>query len=264
MSSDHSPLLVKTYGSHAGTLQPQFKFQSAWLTHLNFNNVVKKQWKDNIPFTQNIIQLSAALWEWNRNQFGNVFQRKRKLWARLEGVQRKLTKKKIFGMIKLERKIQKELETTLQREELIWYQRSREDWIASGDRNTKFYHASTLVRRSRNKIESLKNANGEWITALAELENMIQEYYKNLFHEEERTCDVRTLLNGFRSASRFTWSRGNSTNTFKGEGSTVLNPLTQIELRPLPITRETLWITCYIPSTSIDQVPIGLANTPKL
>ena len=44
------------------------------------------------------------------------------------------------------------------------FQRSREEWIAYGDINTKFYHASTLVRRKRNRIERLKNNEGEWTT----------------------------------------------------------------------------------------------------
>ena len=32
-----------------------------------------------------------------------------------------------------------------------------------GDRNTAFYHMSTLVRRSRNQISAIKNSVGEWL-----------------------------------------------------------------------------------------------------
>ena len=36
-------------------------------------------------------------------------------------------------------------------------------WIVLGDRNTKYYHTSTIVRRKRNKIEMLKDEDGRWV-----------------------------------------------------------------------------------------------------
>ena len=49
--------------------------------------------------------------------------------------------------------------------------------LLSGDRNTKFYHASTLVRRSRNRIALLQNSQGEWISGPMVLEDMVQKFY---------------------------------------------------------------------------------------
>ena len=71
----------------------------------------------------------------------------------------------------------------LQQEELLWFKRSREEWIKSGDRNTKFYHSSTLIRKSRNKIGTLKNNVGDWISDALALENMVLTFYKKLFEE---------------------------------------------------------------------------------
>ena len=34
--------------------------------------------------------------------------------------------------------------------------------MVQGDRNTNFYHVSTLVRRKRNQILAIKDAVGEW------------------------------------------------------------------------------------------------------
>ena len=184
LHSDHSPLLVKLQVPQAIPQHPPFRFQAAWLTHPNFDDVIRRNWKESIPFSQNISRLTTALYDWNNDKFGNVFKRKRNLWARLGGVQRKLTEKRSWRLIKLERKLQKDLEITLQEEELIWYQKSREEWMALGDKNTKFYHASTIVRRCRNKIESLKNANREWVMDPIMPKNLIQDNYKNLFEEE--------------------------------------------------------------------------------
>lgn len=45
------------------------------------------------------------------------------------------------------------------REEKFWEQKSRVTWLQKRDRNTKFFHVFTLVRRTTNKIEGLFNDN---------------------------------------------------------------------------------------------------------
>lgn len=42
-----------------------------------------------------------------------------------------------------------ELEETLSRKDLNWRQNSRELWSQEGDRNTKFFHLSTLIERQK-------------------------------------------------------------------------------------------------------------------
>ena len=102
----------------------------------------------------------------------------------LSGIQRHLAAHGSTRLMKLERKIQQELDMILNQEELLCFQRSQEDWIKSGDKNTKFYHASTLVRKNKNMVESLKDNNGIWVHDPTVLENMVQYFYRKLFQEE--------------------------------------------------------------------------------
>lgn len=44
-----------------------------------------------------------------------------------------------------------------------WMQKSTVDWLRMGDRSTKFFHTSMLMRRRRNIVEMLMNEEGEWI-----------------------------------------------------------------------------------------------------
>lgn len=51
----------------------------------------------------------------------------------------------------------------LEQEFVFWKQKSRLQWLLDGDRNTKFFHLTTVMGRRRNKIERLKNSVGVFV-----------------------------------------------------------------------------------------------------
>ena len=69
--------------------------------------------------------------------FGDIFMKKRRFWAQLAGVQKLPIERRTTKWLKLEKKIQSELEEVLHQEELLLFQRSREEWIASRNRNVR-------------------------------------------------------------------------------------------------------------------------------
>lgn len=64
------------------------------------------------------------------------------------------------GLNKLEQKLQVELNTILNKEELIWFQRLRAKWLVD-DHNAKYNHFKSVKKR-KNKIV-MQNNNGQWI-----------------------------------------------------------------------------------------------------
>lgn len=50
-----------------------------------------------------------------------------------------------------------------------------------GDKNTAYFHAQTIIRRRRNKIQGLSLPNGIWTTDEEVLQLEAQSYFKNLF-----------------------------------------------------------------------------------
>jgi hypothetical protein len=51
----------------------------------------------------------------------------------------------------------------MEKEELKWKQKSRELWLWEGDRNSKFFHLSTVIRRHSNRINEIKLDDGSWL-----------------------------------------------------------------------------------------------------
>ncbi|XP_019177850.1 PREDICTED: uncharacterized protein LOC109173044 [Ipomoea nil] len=141
--------------------EAEFRFNAAWCSHPDYQNCVLRNWNPKVDLDHNLKALTKQLGEWNKQVFGNIHQRKRCVLARLSGVQRCLAIQQRANLISLDRKLRQELNEILHQEELLWFQRSREEWITSGDRNTRFYHAATTVRRSTWIIKRLKDDTGE-------------------------------------------------------------------------------------------------------
>ena len=184
--SDHSPLLIATGGSpNSINRTAPFRFQAAWMTHNQFEKLVKEKWMAGTPISTNLDNLATALSIWNREVFGNLYSRKRQLWARIEGIQRSIATGGPPYLLKLERRLRKELDLTLDQLDLLWYQKARVDQLRDGDRNTRFFHTSTIIRRRRNRISTLQDENEEWIEDPASLRDLVVNHFKRLFTEDD-------------------------------------------------------------------------------
>jgi len=183
--SDHSPLLIATGGfTQQSPSKSPFRFQVAWSHHGQFEKVVADSWQSTYPLMEKLGRLAADLTVWNRETFGNLFARKRKLWSRIEGIQRSLENGGPSYLCKLERKLREELDKTLDQIALLWFQMARIEQIRDGDRNTKYFHTSTIIRRRFNRIEALRNSNEEWLHDLESIKCMVVDHFKHLFSED--------------------------------------------------------------------------------
>ena len=107
-------------------------------------------------------KLTIQLKKWNKEVFGNIHARKEDLFGRLDMIQHALATGITDTLINQEEIVRVELAVTLEQEELVWYQKSRQQWITCGDRNTSFFHTSTLIRRQSNWVEVLRVNGGVW------------------------------------------------------------------------------------------------------
>nr|GMD68491.1 ribonuclease H [Ipomoea batatas] len=210
-SSDHAPILLQVARR---TITPQMhslKFQAAWLTNNSLHEVVKSTWNSNNNFIVNIPRMVDALQRWNKTTFGDIHYRKKIILARLGGVQTRLSVAFHRGLAKLEKKLALEYQEILYQEELLWYQRSRENWITSGDQNTTYYHVATAINRACKTITRLQDDNGDWIMQPTHLRHHVREFFVGLYSEDHMTPRPGNREGGFPHLSDQQWAAFNKT-----------------------------------------------------
>lgn len=179
--SDHHPLLFDdALISPPPSVGRPFRFQAAWITHKDFDVVFRDAWDSGVDLLDAVTVTKENLQVWNAEVFGSILTRKRVLMARLAGIQRSEAYDSSSFLQTLEKELLRDYQDTLYQEEILFYHKSRSQWIRDGDRNTKFYHLSTLVRRNRDKVTRLK-INGDWVDDTETLKQHAVAFYKELF-----------------------------------------------------------------------------------
>ncbi|XP_072064261.1 uncharacterized protein [Arachis hypogaea] len=187
MHSDHCPIMVRCQGNDRRVGVKPFRFQVAWSYHPNFSSVVSGAWDKGRPNPIRCLsQVRDDALAFNRDVFGNTFKRKRELERRVTSIQQRMERVDALSLIQEERELQSEYSNLLMQEELFWYQKSREHWVRFRDRNTKFFHMQTIMRRKRNKVQGLFLEDGRWSTDPQELEECAIGFYRDLFCNVEQ------------------------------------------------------------------------------
>lgn len=126
-----------------------------------------------------------------------MFKEKKCLLRRIHGIQSVHDYSDNPFLHRLEIELKQKLEEIVDCEEAIWLQKSRNEWIADGDRNTRLYHAKTITQRGKNKILALRGDAEDWIYGQNILKSMAHSFYSNLFNEEDAD---RSVLNTIHSS----------------------------------------------------------------
>lgn len=184
--SDHQPLFIKFNRDKRRPVgRRPFRFEATWLSHTQFKRFLGRCWKSNrLPWSIKVRGLQRSLREWNKRTFGDINSKKQASIKRIEDLDSKMALTNNNLLVQEQVKVWREYEEVLAQEEIMWFQKSRSKWLQFGDRNTKFYHAVTTIRRRRNIYESLQNDQGEWVDHPEHLARMATNYFKNLFLED--------------------------------------------------------------------------------
>lgn len=189
--SDHWPIALQWRRPGDLTKRP-FRFEGFWLSHLAFKDFVKTTWASFVPpegakmyqFQHKLRFLKNQLKIWNRDTFGNIFKAQQELNQELVNLQQKImTEGHTETTLDQERLLHSQLEERRKQEEIYWRKKSRVRWLKEGERNTKFFHRTTMQRRMHNTIPFIQNQAGEKVEKHEEIEQVLLNHFQHVHRE---------------------------------------------------------------------------------
>ncbi|KAF7146928.1 hypothetical protein RHSIM_Rhsim03G0116600 [Rhododendron simsii] len=99
---------------------------------------------------------------WHKQNFGDFRLQIATLKDRLAHLQEQQVSFSNSDCMVEEKIIKSKLEDLWQKDAMYWHQRSRIKWLQMGDKNSRFFHLSTIHRRQRNQVVKLKDEAGIW------------------------------------------------------------------------------------------------------
>ena len=162
-----------------------FRFEAMWTKEEESKMVVENAWHTRVEgshgfrLAKKLSVTSSELMRWNKNSFGNTKEKIKDLEDNPLKIQQAAPMKENLN---LEASLNLELDEWLAREDLRLWQNSRKLWVKDGDRNSRFFHLSTIIRRRRNYISKIKLENGSWIRDLEDIQRYILDNFSSLYN----------------------------------------------------------------------------------
>ncbi|KAG7551463.1 Zinc knuckle CX2CX4HX4C [Arabidopsis thaliana x Arabidopsis arenosa] len=194
--SDHRPVmicLVKSQDSYKG----QFRFDRRFLHKAEVKVAVARAWKPGIVsggflVSSRLRACRKALSSWKKKNKMNSLQKINQCEDALEKVQSER-----WPNLQQVHVLKRELSKAYKNEEIYWSQKSRQRWLRSGNRNSKYFHGSVKGNRARKRIEKLKDARGVFQNSEAAKGEVAAEYFNKLF-KSSNPHSFQNWFSGFR------------------------------------------------------------------
>ena len=182
--SDHTPLLLQLDPIPWRQPHRSFRFNNSWLLEPELNQLVKSNWA-HYPPSNILTKLNHCIEDissWSRNITPNFRQQINKQCSEIEDFWNSSDDASDPRLATMQSK----LASLLLQEESYWKQRSKIIfWLADGDTNNKFFHASTSARKRKNMVNKLLDNSGNWVTSHEDLCTLVHNYFTSLFRVQQ-------------------------------------------------------------------------------
>ncbi|XP_060965251.1 uncharacterized protein LOC133034222 [Cannabis sativa] len=196
-TSDHRPILLDTNGGYKGKRHP-FRYENMWARDPRCYWVVKEAWAKRlhsnpmVNFHRKAKNTRRKLSQWNKDQFRKLSFQVKEANSYLQHTEQ--SNPDDLNAIEAARQ---QLKEALLWEEIHWKQKSRIQWLQEGDRCSKFFMTSTIVRRRKSFIQCIKDSEGgQWIRDQKEIADCFLKNFQDLFRQDQN-CPTPQLSNLF-------------------------------------------------------------------
>lgn len=176
--SDQLPITIDTQWVKRGQQRvKRRRFEMMWVNGDRCETVVTDSWASyaSSNAVENCItkvdRCLSSLQRWNWSEYDDFHKEISHCKERLKRAVRVQERAQIMD----------ELREWRRREEVLWWQRSRVDFLWFGDKNTGWFHNKANVRKAINNISELKGDDGILYVDTQNIENIVVRYFDELF-----------------------------------------------------------------------------------
>jgi exonuclease III len=147
--SDHKPIWV---GSEP-MIPPSrklFRFEEVWTSDLGCEKTIETAWKTTKPgvpmfaIWEKIHACRRDLRKWSKNNFSNIQKQIRETESQLKRAEFLSIQGRDHSKVTI---LKGKFHALLAKNERLWKQRSRVDWLKNGDHNTRYFHCKATQRK---------------------------------------------------------------------------------------------------------------------
>uniref|UniRef100_A0A2N9G6K5 Reverse transcriptase domain-containing protein n=1 Tax=Fagus sylvatica TaxID=28930 RepID=A0A2N9G6K5_FAGSY len=157
--SDHKPIWIGTEKMVKPARKP-FRFEEVWMSDSSCEETIEAAWKKSKPGVpmysvwEKIHECRRDLRVWSRTNFRNIKQQIRETEDQLKQAEANSMRGHDHAQVII---LKEKLQILLAKDERVWKQRSRVEWLREGDQNTRYFHSKATQRHRRNYVYRLKN-----------------------------------------------------------------------------------------------------------
>ena len=161
-----------------------FRFEAVWMIDDRCEGVIKNAWDGNTlvnPMERLVRKVDvchSSLQTWSKLSFGNIrrlLNQKKKLLAQAEALS---MSSRNHDHVKI---LRDEIYELMVKEDCLWHQRSRVDWLKAGDLNTSYFHSRANQRNRKNFISKLVLEDSIIMEEEQGIKEAFMGYFCNLF-----------------------------------------------------------------------------------
>ncbi|XP_073138511.1 uncharacterized protein [Henckelia pumila] len=142
----------------------RFQYEALWSWELDCEEVVREGWTGHgnvqLVLHDRIRNCAEFLRIWERDMFRSLPRKIKKKREELEQIRIQERWSSEFDRIM---ELERDIEKLSSQEEIYSRQRSRADWFALGDKNTKNFQIKATMRKAQNQICGLMSSHGDFV-----------------------------------------------------------------------------------------------------
>ncbi|KAJ0018154.1 hypothetical protein Pint_10775 [Pistacia integerrima] len=130
---------------------------------------------------------------WNMTTFGHVQKKLQQAKQQLN----QLYEGDCGSDVSVLNKAKEEVQLWLEKDEVMWRQRSKALWLKEGDHNSRYFHMKASQRSRKNRLVQIQDDKGQWQEGSSK-EKVILDYFRDLFTSTNLNAflDFLTVLRG--------------------------------------------------------------------